>query len=201
MRTKGRRGLTLIELLVTAIVMVVAGAGLAAFVRTTYDAQDTILGQGTADMLARQAVDIIVDNLRDAQWFDPQATGCTSGCGGTAIAQAISSAGISSVTYHTDTRDGSQVTALWLTNDHCLVKQVNGGAQNVILTGVQSLTFSYYEPNDWWNAVAPTPADYPKIGAMGVSVTIAETGMRPYTSSESSYVRLRNSPPNTGSGT
>src|SRR5437879_5402020 len=63
-------GFSLIELLVVTVVLMLSGLALVTFIRVTYGAQDLISGQNSADAMARQVLDTLADNIRDAQFYD-----------------------------------------------------------------------------------------------------------------------------------
>ena len=83
------------------------------------------------------------------------------------------------------------------------MKKTDASGTTVLLTDVQSLQFTYYVSSSanftsttaqWTtttNANAPTAAEIPNIGAIGINVTINSNG---YTRTLSTIVRLRNSP-------
>lgn len=179
-----RRAMTLVEIVVVTLILIIAGLALSAFVRTTYGPQDTITGQTSADMTARQSLDILADKLRNAQW-----------CTVAGTPSAVVTGNSSSITVYTSTTDNSQTLKYALTGGN-LVKYVNGsGTGTTVLTGISSLTITYYRANDYTTAITPAAADYPLIGAVGITATASKAQMNTYTRQYSTYVRLRNSPP------
>jgi len=65
--TRGRRGFTLIEMLISGLIMSLLGMGLWTLLRTTYDSQYEVLGQNTANLYSRQVVDELAtkEKIRD----------------------------------------------------------------------------------------------------------------------------------------
>src|SRR5437867_3811182 len=65
-RSNMRRGMTLMELLISGLIMALIGTGIYNMIRASYDSQNRIINQNTSIARSRQAVDDWVDQLRGA---------------------------------------------------------------------------------------------------------------------------------------
>jgi Tfp pilus assembly protein PilV len=200
-RVNRKAGMTLLELIVVSFILMLSGLALLGFIRTTYNAQDTISGQNSADTNARQVLDVLADNIRNAQWFDPYDPGCQAGCGSGYKTAVIAGTATSITVYNFDPAtgitDGTRYTQFSLSGTN-LQKSVNGGAATTILSGVQSLTLDYYRSNSYVTPItlplAVDGSDYPQIWAIRITATVSVSQMSSYTSQYQTFVRLRNSP-------
>jgi Tfp pilus assembly protein PilW len=191
-RYRTRRGTVLIEMLVSSLVALLIGAAVLACVQVTAQTNATILGQNNTDSVARRPLDILADNLRNAQVY------------GTTGASCIQAATTSSLSCYTDSA-GSYVR-FWQdsTTTPATFKKTSGATTTILITGVTSLIFTYYTStglyspasSSWATTVDPnnpTATELTKVAAIGIKATVTVNG---YTRTLSSVVRLRNSPPN-----
>lgn len=197
-----RRGTTLMETLIASLLSVVVGGTLVVLVQSTLISRTAIAGENTAYAGARKCMDAILDNVRSAQPYQIQAS--------PAVYSAIKAASASSITCYTS--NTGDTVKFWLdtTTSPATLKQtrftsIGSGASTTtpILTGVQSLQFTYYTvsggaytsaASSWTktaNPNAPTDGERPIIGAVGVTITVTING---FTRQLSSFVRMRNSP-------
>ena len=194
-----RAGVTLIELMMVTIILFIGGLVLFEFVKSTYGAQDTISGQNSADATARQVIDTLADELRNSQWFNPYDALCQAGCG-SGTAEDVTAGTATSITFYRNSLYGNQSIQYSLSGTN-LQKSVDGATAVTVLTGVQSLTFTYYShsPNtyDTLLTLPLASADYPLLGTVGIDATVSVTQLNTYSRRYQSLVRLRNSPPPT----
>lgn len=181
-----RRGFTLVELLTVALIIMASSGALLTFIRVTYSAQDTIMGSTTSQGGARRSLDAVADNIRHAQWYNPGALRTGPG-------PALLEAGSTAITFLTSTTDTSQTIRYALVGTD-LTKSVNGAAATTVVGGVTSFALTYYRAGDWVVLAAPASADFPLIGGVGISATVAVTQMNTYSNRYTTYVRMRNSP-------
>jgi len=185
-----RRGRTLVEALIASLLSLFIGSALLMLIQSTMTARVSILDGGAAGRDLRTVLDTLENNLRNAQMV--------SGTG------AFSSATANSVTCYTDTT-GTATARYWLdtSSSPYSFKQTVGGTTTVLLTDVQSITFTYYtssssnytSPSSQWsttaNANAPTTTEISNIGAIGITVSVTSGGV---SRTLTTFVRLRNSP-------
>jgi len=62
----GSRGLTLIEVLITLVILLLVAAGISRLLASSWESQLSITGQNEAQKWAQRAVDTVVDSLRGA---------------------------------------------------------------------------------------------------------------------------------------
>lgn len=179
-------GFTLIELLTVFLIIAAASGALVSFIRVTYSAQDTIMGSTTSQGGARLALDALADSIRNAQWYNP--AGLRVGPG-PALQEATSTA----ITLLTSSTDSTQNVRYALVGTN-LTKSVNGAAATTVIGGVTAFSLTYYRASDWAVISSPVSSDYPLIGGVDISATVAVTQMSTYSNRYSTYVRLRNSP-------
>lgn len=159
-------------------------------IQSTMTARVTVLDGGATSRDVRTTLDTLENNLRNAQMVP--ATG------------VFSAATASSITCYTNTA-GTATARYWLdtsTTPYSFKKTV-GVTTSVLLTDVQSITFTYYKssstnytsPSNQWStttsASAPTVAEIPNIGAIGITVSVTSGGV---SRTLTTFVRLRNSP-------
>jgi hypothetical protein len=194
-----RRGATLIDSLVASLIALLIGGALVILVQSTVSSRLVIGGENAAYAAAQKSLNVLMDNLRAAQAFQIQSS--------PAVYAAIQAGSASSVTGYTDS--AGDTVKFWLdtTTSPATFKETRttGGVATTtpVLTGVQSLQFTYYVsagaaynvPAASWattgNPNAPTAAELPKIGAVGISVQVNLAG---YSRQLTGLVRLRNSP-------
>ena len=129
-------GITLIEMLIVGLISVILGLAVVALVRNTYDSRTIILDQNNANANARAVLDEIADRVRGAQFPS----------GGTTVFVA---AGSSSVQYNDywDLYDRTQARSLVQVRyflDGTALRQTVNGVTKTLMTGVQSLQFTYH---------------------------------------------------------
>jgi prepilin-type N-terminal cleavage/methylation domain-containing protein len=153
-RPARRRGFTLMEMIVTALVSVVLGAGIWTLMRSGYDAQYIVQNENYVNTTTRQAIDSFADNLRGAQAF----TACDGG----------------SMTY---TDNSGQSVRYWLSSGN-LLKTVNGSPNGgtVVVANISAVAFVYWT----WNGsawVSATSSSTPStVSAVDFSLTMSYNG-------------------------
>lgn len=211
MRTNNRKhGTTLIELMITSVMSLLIGAVLLMLIQSAYTGNNAIQGENVAFAGIRTTTDRLSNNIRNAQLYPKATTGGTvfvadhtTGivCSGTSMClYAVNSSGV--VT-------GTDTETYWLdtTSSPYSLKQTiyNGSTAtiNTILSGVSSLSFTYYLQNgtsftsttSTWpttvNSHVPTSAELSLIGAVKIDAVVS---MNSYTREMQTIVRLRNSP-------
>ena len=188
-----RRGISLLETLISALAALLIGAAILMLFQATIVSSQTSTGQTAAYADARRALNVLSDRIRNAQMV--------SGTG------AFSAASTSSITCYTDST-GANTAQYWLdtsTTPGSLKQTIKIGASSAVTTilhnNVQSLTFTYYVGNgsnftsSTWaktaNPNAPTAAELPTLGAIQLDVNSNDSGRtRPI----QTLIRLRNSP-------
>lgn len=184
-----RRGSTLVEALVAALLSLFVGSALLMLIQSTMTARTTVQ-DGSASMRdTRDCLDALENNIRNAQM---------AGALG-----VFSTATINSITCYTNTA-GTTTSRFWLdtTTTPYSFKQTVSGVTTLLLTDVQSIAFTYYvnsstnytSATTWatsTNANAPTAAEIPNLGAVAISVTVTSGGV---SRTLTTLVRLRNSP-------
>src|SRR5947209_14181646 len=108
--SRTRRGVTLIEMLVSLLMTIVIAGALFAIFTNTYQSRDFVVGQGGAETDARTPLDNLADHLRDAQQY-----WTTGGTTPTAVNQSsvIAAGSKTSVTYY-ESNNSSDTVRLWL---------------------------------------------------------------------------------------
>lgn len=130
-------GITLIEMLIVGLISVILGLAVVALVRNTYESRAIILDQNNANANARAVLDDIADRVRGAQF--PEGGGST----------VFVAAGASSIQYYDyiDLYDRTQSRSLVQVRffrDGDLLKQTVNGVTRTLMSGVQSLQFTYH---------------------------------------------------------
>ena len=195
-RIPSRRGALLIDILIALVLSLIVGAALATLINITYYVSRTLTGQNSADTRARNQVDTLADQLRNAQSM-------TSG----SVKKVFSAAAASDLTCYLNSTGDTQRFWLDTTTTPPTFKrsQTLSGVKTttVLLSSVSALQFTYYQQaqanytaaSSAWSATAsphaPTAAELPNIGAVSISVTVTTNS---YTNQISTFVRLRNSP-------
>lgn len=167
-RLGSRAGLTLIEVLVSTLILLLLLAGTAQLLSGSWQSQQTVTGQNEVQKRAQQAADAVVDRLRGAagvQYGEPSRVTCFF-------------ANDNTVTYYLadgelrrDTYDaGTGMTVLG----------------DVICREVTALSFGYYRRagSVWAQAASASLAE-----SLMVSVTVSE---EKYQATQTSLVKLRN---------
>jgi hypothetical protein len=191
-------GRTLIEALIAALLALFIGSALLVLMQSTITARGTVLDENTSMRDARATLDMLADNLRNAQMVG--------------VLGVFSTATSNSITCYTNTA-GTTTSRYWLdtTTTPYSFKQTVAGVTTVLLTDVQSVQFTYYvDPSatDYTSSTlfgtstnpnAPTVAEIPNIGAIGITVTVSSvTGSSAGVQrTVTTMVRLRNSPAKT----
>lgn len=184
------KGTILIELIVSTLVALVIGAALITVIQTNITSQLILQGQNNTDVQTRMPLDILCDNIRNAQPY------------GTYPAPVLQAAGSATVSCYIDTT--GDYAKFWIdtSTSPATLKKTVGSTTTVLATGAQTLQFTYYvsggnytpASTSWVttaNPNAPTSGEIPNIAAIGISLTMSING---YTRTLSSLVRLRNSP-------
>jgi len=194
-RSRWRCGATLMELVVSSLLMIILGIALATLLSTSYNSKDIVVGQNNAYAQARNVVDTLADHIRNAQRY-------------TTNNQVMSAAAAADITIYSDNTGGNTVEyKLDTTTSPKSLKMitVSGGTTTTttLLSGMQSLQFTYYigsgtafyNPSGSWITTtspnAPTAAELPNVGAILITANVSVGG---YNREISSFVRLRNSP-------
>lgn len=180
------RGLSLVEVLISGILVLVAGGALVGVFGMSFRAHDVVIGQNIAYSDARKGIDLMADHIRNAQ--------LNKNTGSGVLNSVLHSGAINDIVYYTDDA-GSQVRYGLNGTD---LERTDSNGTTVTVGGVQSLTLTYYKLasyNGAWtlttDANAPTAAELPTIGGVEIRVSIAKDG---FTTEYKSLVRLRNSP-------
>jgi prepilin-type N-terminal cleavage/methylation domain-containing protein len=181
------RGFTLIESMVASIILILVGLGMYAAFFDTAMSRESIMYANNATTNGREPIDVVADHLRNAQQYT--ADNVTYTC--------ISAAGASSVTYYTDSA-GSTITYYLESGS---LKSDQGGTVKTVVTGLSTLTFTYYlaaSTSSYYSTslAATDPSTFgaterARIAAILISGSVAVNG---YPRSFSTMVRLRNSP-------
>ncbi len=150
------RGFTLMEVLIAATVSALLGAGLWTLIRSSYNSQWELLNQNTANANARQAIDLIVDDVRGLS--------------------TLEAASATSVAY---TDSSGHTIRYWLnTSDNTLRNTIDNaptGGTPVVM-GVQSLAFTYWSWNGTTWVSSSSPATLTPVGQIDVSATVNLSG-------------------------
>lgn len=180
------RGVSLVEVLISAILITVAGGALVGIFGMSFRAHDVVIGQNIAYSEARKGIDLMADHIRNAQLNKNTGSG---------VLNSVLHAGASDdIVYYTDDA-GTQVRyRLNGTN----LERTDNSVTTVTADNVQSLTLTYYKLTSYngaWTQTtdpnAPTDLELPTIGGVEIRVSIAKDG---FTTEYKSLVRLRNSP-------
>ncbi len=191
-RTRARAGRTLLEALIATMLALFLGSALIMLVQSTITARSVVLDGNASMRDTRRSLDTLESGLRNAQMN---------------AGQVFTAASSSSITCST-AMSGNATARYWLdtTTTPYSFKQTVGGVTTVLLTDVQSLALTYYvgtganftAPSGQWatttNANAPTAAELPNIGAVGITASITSGGV---SHTLTTLVRLRNSPAKT----
>lgn len=168
------------EMLIVGLISVVLGLGVVALVRNTYDSRTAIMDQNNANANARVVLDEIADRVRGAQF--------PSGGGSTVFVAA----GASSVQYndYVDLYDRSQTRSLVQVRfflDGTDLKQTVNGVTRILVTGVQSLQFTYHL-KDGTTTTTPATNEYANILAITI---VARVNFQDATREIRSFVQIR----------
>lgn len=183
-------GMILIELLMASLAALVLGTALLAMIQADVMGVSTVQGQSIADAQARQPLDILADNIRAAYPYGSTTPSC------------LEAASSNSIYCYTDA--SGDYVRYWLdtTVSPAALKKTVGTTTTVLISGVQSLQFTYYVSGGAYTPVsgswvttaspnAPTSGELPNIAAVKITATVTLNG---YTRQLSTTVRLRNSP-------
>jgi hypothetical protein len=181
------------EVLVATVAALVVGTAMLAMIQANITSFFLTQGQNVADATARQPLDILADEVRGAQPYS---------------GSALQAAASNSITLYTST--AGAYTQFWLdttVNPPALKSTTSTGTTTVLVSGVQSLQFTYYIPTSSGSAAytpptsgwattasphAPVTAELSEIGAVQIVATLSLNG---YSRQLTTFVRLRNSPP------
>ena len=188
-------GMSITELLVSLLMtLVISGALFTAFVNT-FQARDTVVGQGTVESAARTPIDDLADHLRNAQQY--WTTGSTTP---TAVTQSmvIAAGTTTSVTYY-KSNSSTDTVRYWLSGSN--LQRTADGTTTTVLANVQSLLITYYKDaggnyNVDYNSLTKTgstltSADLPLISEVNIYAKVVIDGFK---RDLACRVRLRNSP-------
>lgn len=185
-RSGKRRGGSLIELLVAAMISLLIGAVTMLAFTDSNTMRDVAGAKNQAHASARQTLDTIADHIRSAQ------------VNAAASNRVVKSATESSITYYADPGNGSLVAVRYYQDGSTLKRSDPNGVSTVLL-GVSSLQFSYYKATTYtaatWtsttNPSAPTSDELPMLVAVKIRVV---TNVDGNASTLETVVRFRNSP-------
>ena len=188
-------GITLMEVLVTTVLMGVIAGGLFQVFANTYSDRDFVVRQGTLETSSRAPIDALADHIRDAQQVhsvEPP----------TQVSQSsvIADGTKTSITYY---KSGSSTDTVkyWLSGTD--LKRTADGSTVTVLSDVQELEFQYFKipagsTNYNNSSVAPTTdinvptaAERPLLSQISIRAKVSVDG---YLREMASLVRLRNSP-------
>lgn len=187
-----RAGVTLIELLVSVLMTLVISGALFSVFTNTFATRDVVVGQGNAETSARTPIDNLADHLRDAQQY--WTTGSNTP---TQVTQSsvIAAATTNSISYYKSNSVSDTVT-YWL--DGTNLKRTADGTTSIVMSGVNSLSFTYWKSDGNYNDSSATPivgnpatADLPLLNQIKIQASVNIDG---YSRELASLVRLRNSP-------
>jgi Tfp pilus assembly protein PilW len=190
-----QRAFAMTDYLVAVAITLLLGLALGTVQYVAGTSEDTVTGTSGSESRAREVLNLVGDDLRNAQQF---ATGAPPG------KAVIAHATATSVTLYANTAgqtvryylDGSGTTGR-------LMKQIAAGAPTVVFEDVASLSFQYLvasgysAPADQWTLSNSFPLSAPqrsKVGAVIISVTSRFDLSKSYTRTLSTKIRLRNSP-------
>jgi type II secretory pathway pseudopilin PulG len=202
-KTCRRRGALIIELLVALIIGTIAAMMVISAIQMTFKSRDDILDQNTLYSMARTALDIPAERMRNAQANPGDFFSVFPTDNGTTV-------GASDLTIYTNS--AGDTMRYWLdtnANPNALKQTATVGGTattTTILSGVTALTFTYYVPGagfytpsvgNWATTADPNVAtsgaggERRTVGAVGISCAVSFDG---YTRPMSTFIRLRNSP-------
>lgn len=183
--SKGRRAFTLIEALVTLIILAILLSGLFNISNTFGSAQGAVIDQGSADIDASREIDDLSDHLKNAQV-------CTNPFG--VMNSVIETANASSFTYYINAAGRTVRYALAGTD----LKRTDAAGTKVVMRNVSSVQCSYSKLPMYYGTPVPTAiptqpslAELPWLAAVKITVQVSKNG---YVASYNTTIRLRNSP-------
>jgi type II secretory pathway component PulJ len=188
-------GITLMEVLVTTVLMGVIAGGLFQVFANTYSDRDFVVRQGTLETASRTPIDTLADHIRNAQQVhsvEPPTQ--------VAHSSVLAEGTKTSVTYY---KSGSSTDTVkyWLSGTE--LKRTADGSTVTVLSDVQELEFQYFKlpagSNNYNNSSVvpttdingPTVAEGPLISQISIRAKVNVDG---YLREMASLVRLRNSP-------
>jgi len=184
--SSNRKAFTLIETLVSLIIVSIILIGLFNTFGATEAGSDAILDQGSADANASSQVDSLADHIRNAATCENAANGM--------VGSALDAGNATGFTYYID----SNCTKVFYFLLGTKLERKDPNGTTVEMTNVQSVTCTYYTMGSYYgtliptaNPNQPTPAEAPKVSAVKITVSVAENG---YVGTYETIVRLRNSP-------
>lgn len=190
-----RSGFSLIELMVSIIIMFVIAGALFAVFKNTYESRDFVVGQGLAEATSRTPIDTMADHLRNSQQYKFGS--------GTSVGnyKVIESGTRTSVTYYRT--DSATDTVRYFLDGTNLKRQEGSGTPVIVLRNVTSLELLYFKTpttaGGYYNAsVAPTTdvhvpasAELPYLKQIEIRANVSVDGFQ---REMVGLVRLRNSP-------
>lgn len=188
-------GITLIEVLVTTLLMGVVAAGLFQVFANTYTDRDFVVRQGTLETSSRTPIDSLADHIRNAQQYhsvEPP----------TQVSQSsvIADGTQTSITYY-KSGNSTDTVKYWLSGTD--LKRTADGSTVTVLSDVQALEFQYFKvptgSSNYNNSSVvpttdihvPTAAERPLLSQVSIRASVSVDG---YLREMASLVRLRNSP-------
>lgn len=202
--SRRRRAITLVELLVSVLILGVLGSVLYSVFGMTFRMHDVVIGQNNAFTDTRKGIDLMADHIRNAQrlettpynavvsgtiddltyyWYD----GVTKDSNGTITGYVVGGSNVN--TPHT----------LRVRKNGSVIEMIDGGTTTTLASNIASLTLTYYKMSTGYTGAwstttdpnAPTNAELPRIAGIEIKVGVARDG---YTTEYKTMVRLRNSP-------
>jgi type II secretory pathway pseudopilin PulG len=190
-----RRGFTLVEVLVYGIILMIASGTVISVMLSLGKTQSEATAYPTAQSQAQDALTSVAAYLRRAPLCDQ-----TLGCSGV-LDSAVSKATSNALTIYTSATGG---TASFTTSNGALLRAESSGTATIVpdsltmryqymLSSERSYTFTANaEAYTWLDSLSN--AEMPSLVAVKITATIVRDGL---TSTQSSIVRLRNSPKKT----
>jgi Tfp pilus assembly protein PilV len=188
-------GITLMEVLVSTVLMGVVAGGLFQVFANTYSDRDFVVRQGTLETSSRAPIDSLADHIRNAQQVHlvepPTQVGQSS---------VIADGTKTSITYY-KSGSSSDTVKYWLSGTD--LKRTADGSTVTVLSDVQELEFQYFKipagSTNYNNSSvapttdinAPTAAERPLLSQISIRAKVSVDG---YLREMASLVRLRNSP-------
>ena len=179
-------GLTLVELLVAALLLTVAGGALIGIFGMSFRSHDVVIGQNIAYSEARKGIDLMADHIRNAQ--------LNKNTGSGVLNSVLHAGAIDDITYYSD--DAGTQIRYRLNGSN--IERTDNTTTAVYVNNVQTLTLTYYKLTSYngsWvlttDPNVPTSAELPFIGGVEVRVSVLIDG---FTTEYRTLVRLRNSP-------
>jgi hypothetical protein len=184
------------ETLIASLLSLLMGAALLVLVQGTYSSRSVITGENNVNAGAREVMDLLADHIRNAQLYNNGSNYVV-----------FSAASSNSLTCYTNTT--GDTIRYWLDTSASpyVLKQTQtvGGVATTttILSGVQSLTYTYYVDNgtnytaatsSWATTTIPSnplSTEIPNVSAVSITATVTVNG---YSRQLSTFIRLRNSP-------